>query len=140
MPSADGPCRFGQYNLLQRLVLNRLGYGDAAILSPSSRNAYQGLGFRARLNFWEAVLCGDLLYKAVCKVRPYEIQPGHTDAVAKEEVARIADLLAKRDNHREAFRQAILYHKDTGWRDISRRRVLGILKALKRLALAPVEG
>ena len=39
----------------------------------------------------------------------------------------------------EGFRQAILHHKRSGWREISRRRVLGMLKALKRLALAPAE-
>jgi len=39
----------------------------------------------------------------------------------------------------EAFREAILHHKRTKWREISRKRVLGMLKALKRLALAPAE-
>ncbi|HUT90384.1 MAG TPA: hypothetical protein VMY37_12860 [Thermoguttaceae bacterium] len=39
----------------------------------------------------------------------------------------------------EGFRQAILHHQRSGWQEISRKRVLGMLKALKRLALAPAE-
>jgi len=39
----------------------------------------------------------------------------------------------------EGFREAILHHRRTNWREISRKRVLGMLKALKRLALAPGE-
>ena len=66
-------------------MLNRLGYGDAAILAPSSRNGYQGLGMRPRINLWEAVLSADMLWKAVCKVRPYETSRGRTDAVMAED-------------------------------------------------------
>ncbi len=35
-----------------------------------------------------------------------------------------------------AFREAILRHKEEGWEEISRQRVLGVIKSLKRLALA----
>jgi len=107
MPTADGPCRFGQYNLLQRLVLNRLGYGDAAILAPSSRNGYQGLGLRPRTNLWEAVLSADMLWKAACKVRPYETDRGRTDAVVREQIERIAHAWRTNGDHRRAFREAI---------------------------------
>jgi len=95
MPTADGPCRFGQYAMLQRLVLNRLGQGEAAILSPSSRNNYMGLSNRLRFLLWQAILAGDIIFKAVCKVRPYEISKGETDGVLAEEMERIAAILRK---------------------------------------------
>ena len=44
MPTADGPCRFGQYAPYLRHVLDANGYRKVEILSPTSRNAYGGLG------------------------------------------------------------------------------------------------
>jgi len=38
-----GPCRFGQYTVLHRQILDREGFEDVAILAPASNNAYQGL-------------------------------------------------------------------------------------------------
>jgi hypothetical protein len=39
----------------------------------------------------------------------------------------------------EAFKQAILHHKLSGWREISLGDVLAVLDSLKQLALAPVD-
>ena len=36
MPSGTGPCRFGQYNVFHRTVLDDLGYEDVPIFSPNS--------------------------------------------------------------------------------------------------------
>jgi len=107
MPTADGPCRFGQYATLQRLIFNRIGLGDVAILSPSSCDSYMGLSQSLRLRLWHAILAADLLLKAVCKVRPYEREPGTTDRVAAEEIVRLAALLERREDIRAPFREAI---------------------------------
>ena len=108
MPGTNGPCRFGQYGLLQRLVLNQTGMGKAAFLSPSCHNTYQGLSQKVRRRFWQAVLCADLLWKAACKIRPYEKAPGTTDAVLSEEVSRIGALLEKGScDIRRAFSDAV---------------------------------
>ncbi len=44
MPTAEGPCRFGQYAPYLRRVLDSLGYADIRILSPTSRSGYDGDG------------------------------------------------------------------------------------------------
>ena len=44
MPTAQGPCRFGQYAPYLRQILDANGYGAVEILSPTSQNAYDGLG------------------------------------------------------------------------------------------------
>ena len=44
MPTAEGPCRFGQYAPYLRHILDANGYKHIEILAPSSKNAYQGLG------------------------------------------------------------------------------------------------
>ena len=41
MASADGPCRFGQYNHLHRNVLDKLGYEDVPILALDQDNEYR---------------------------------------------------------------------------------------------------
>jgi predicted nucleotide-binding protein (sugar kinase/HSP70/actin superfamily) len=48
MPTAEGPCRFGQYAPYLRQILNASGHTEVEILSPTSRNAYDGLGMLAK--------------------------------------------------------------------------------------------
>src|ERR1700758_1757603 len=48
MPTAEGPCRFGQYAPYLRLLLDANGFGEVEILAPTSGNAYHGLGDLAR--------------------------------------------------------------------------------------------
>ena len=44
MPTAEGPCRFGQYAPFLRKILREAGYGDVQVLSPTSQNGYADLG------------------------------------------------------------------------------------------------
>src|ERR1043166_8500416 len=40
MPTADGPCRFGQYATYLRHILTTAGHPEVEVISPSSKNAY----------------------------------------------------------------------------------------------------
>ncbi|MBI5499406.1 MAG: hypothetical protein HY907_04130 [Deltaproteobacteria bacterium] len=82
MPTAEGPCRFGQYATLHKLILQDLGWGDIEIVSPSSYNAYQGIPEAVRRDMWSGIVASDVLFKAVCKARPYEREPGAVDRAA----------------------------------------------------------
>jgi predicted nucleotide-binding protein (sugar kinase/HSP70/actin superfamily) len=86
LPHACGPCRFGCYELLQRLVLEREGFGDVAFLTPSNDNAYQGLGESLRRASWLGILSADVLFKVACRFRPYERVPGTVDGLMDEVV------------------------------------------------------
>ena len=45
MPSGDGPCRFGQYNRLQRLFLDEMGFPEVPIIAPDqTETLYQDVG------------------------------------------------------------------------------------------------
>ena len=48
LPTANGPCRFGQYVALLRRILDDQGYEDVAILSLTSADGYAGIGDQAR--------------------------------------------------------------------------------------------
>ena len=83
MPSASGPCRFGQYAPYLRQVLNELGYDDALIISPTSTNGYDGVGEHASElmhTVWMGIVVADVASRFLLKTRPYEVNQGDTDA------------------------------------------------------------
>lgn len=60
MPSAPGPCRFGQYNVFTKRTINRLNLENIAVFSPSSENSYGGVGKKTVLTAMRAITIGDL--------------------------------------------------------------------------------
>jgi predicted CoA-substrate-specific enzyme activase len=93
MPAASGPCRFGQYNRLHRLILDELGLQQVPILVFDQTGGYHndlanmGQGFR--INAWRAFSILDAMQKMVLERRPYEVNKGETDAVYKEWLDRL---------------------------------------------------
>jgi predicted nucleotide-binding protein (sugar kinase/HSP70/actin superfamily) len=87
MPTAQGPCRFGQYAPHLRQILDANGYSDVEILSPTSQNAYDGLGSLAGAfvrTGWRALLAADLLQKLLLMHRPYEAARGDAELVYED--------------------------------------------------------
>jgi predicted nucleotide-binding protein (sugar kinase/HSP70/actin superfamily) len=87
MPTADGPCRFGQYAPYLEHILRAGGYTETKVLSPTSNNGYEGLGGLAGpflRTGWRALLSADILQKLLLQYRPYELHEGDTDAVYQE--------------------------------------------------------
>jgi len=85
MPSGNGPCRFGQYHRLHRLILDDLGYPDVPIYSPTQdEHLYRDLGMLGK-HFtrlaWQGMVAMDLLDKKLRETRPYEAGPGETERV-----------------------------------------------------------
>ena len=98
MPTAHGPCRFGQYAPYLKHVLTEMGYGDVAVVSPSSENGYDGLGAHAgelMRAAWMGLVCGDLVLRFLLKTRPYETTPGDADAAYSESLADFESVAAK---------------------------------------------
>ncbi|NOY08103.1 MAG: CoA activase [Spirochaetes bacterium] len=93
MPDHAGPCRFGQYNKMQRIVFDRLGFKDAEIVAPSNKDSYAGLsggnGNRFRLAALKGIVAIDLLRKLVQERRPYEAVKGSADKLYRESLDRI---------------------------------------------------
>ncbi|HUT67997.1 MAG TPA: hypothetical protein VMW86_05560, partial [Dehalococcoidales bacterium] len=88
MPAASGPCRFGQYNRLHRLILDELGLQQVPVLVFDQTGGYHkdmaSLGRGFRLHAWRAITVLDSMQKMVLERRPYEVNRGDTDAVYKE--------------------------------------------------------
>jgi predicted nucleotide-binding protein (sugar kinase/HSP70/actin superfamily) len=84
MPTAEGPCRFGQYAFSLKKVLREAGCGDVGIISPTDRNGYADLGDIASAftrMAWRAIVATDTLHKALLRTRSHETIPGTTDRV-----------------------------------------------------------
>ncbi len=63
MPGAGGPCRFGQYNVFSRRLIERHRIPDAAVLTLNAANGYMGLGDRFTLPAWRAIVISDVMYE-----------------------------------------------------------------------------
>jgi predicted nucleotide-binding protein (sugar kinase/HSP70/actin superfamily) len=87
MPTADGPCRFGQYAPYLRRILEHNGYPHTDVISPSSHDGYADFGDMARQfvrTGWRALMVADILQKVLLQYRPYEIDKGGAEATYEE--------------------------------------------------------
>ncbi|MEW6054438.1 MAG: acyl-CoA dehydratase activase [Nitrospirota bacterium] len=102
MPSGTGPCRFGQYNVFHRFVLDSLGYPDVPIFSPNQDTTfYKDLGIVGKdftMHAWKGIISFELLQKCLHETRPYEQEQGAADALYERYFRKVYQLL-KSDNN-----------------------------------------
>ncbi|MEW5774904.1 MAG: acyl-CoA dehydratase activase [Thermodesulfobacteriota bacterium] len=108
MPSGTGPCRFGQYNLAQRLVLDAAGYPDVPIFAPvQSERLYSDLGMVSRefpRRSWVGVVAFDLLTKCLHERRPRAKDPAAAESAYARAVERLRAALLEKDAEAGAAR------------------------------------
>jgi len=96
MPKTCGPCRFGVYNLLSRMVLERLGFEDGiAIWSPDDSNYFEGLPRGLSALICAGAAAADLLYNMSCEVRPDEPSPGFAAGLYDKWSGRMIERIEK---------------------------------------------
>jgi predicted nucleotide-binding protein (sugar kinase/HSP70/actin superfamily) len=97
MGGSGGPCRFGQYNSLQRLVLDEIGFEDVPIYAPNQASSFfNDLGMMGRKFLrigWQSIVAIDMLIKALHETRPYETEPGETLRVYREYLDKVCDAI-----------------------------------------------
>jgi len=108
MPGGSGPCRFGQYNCLHRLVLNEVGAGQVPVVSPSQdKSFYEDFKqFRqdpTRLA-WNGIAAIDVLFKALLALRPFEISPGEVEQTYNHYLQAICRAIGNNANENELVR------------------------------------
>jgi len=82
MPSTNGPCRFGVYNLLNNIVLERLGWSDRVrIWSPKDSGYFDNMPAGTEMLIFAGIAASDLLLQAKLDVRPVERVPGQAEAI-----------------------------------------------------------
>ena len=110
MPSANGPCRFGQYHRFHRMVLDDLGYPQMPVYSPEqSENMYREIGMVGG-DFdrvaWNGIVAIDLLDKKLRQCRPYERVPGESDKVYQHYLQKTYESVRDRQDVPAVLRQA----------------------------------
>jgi predicted nucleotide-binding protein (sugar kinase/HSP70/actin superfamily) len=98
MPTADGPCRFGQYSPYLRKVLRDIGLEEVMVFSPSSRDGYKGMGDQVnelQRNALRGLIAADALRKMLHKTRPYETSRGDTEAVHERSIRGVERVLER---------------------------------------------
>jgi len=107
MPSASGPCRFGQYNKLHRLILDELNLQEVPILLFDQTKDYHqhmaALGQGFKLRAWRGSTILDSMHKMLLERRPYEVNKGETDAVYQEWLELLTELVERDNDSFEPF-------------------------------------
>ncbi|NBB95644.1 MAG: hypothetical protein GVY16_07870 [Planctomycetes bacterium] len=99
MPTAEGPCRFGQYAPYLREVLRDMGYDNVPVVSPTSKNSYDGFGDHGPTmmrNLWRGLVCSDVITKLLLKTRPYETNKGDADEAFQRSLSLVEAVLDDR--------------------------------------------
>ena len=106
MPSSQGPVPLRPVHGPAPADPRARGLGDeVAILAPASNNAYQGLDSPMRRTLFKAIACADILLKAQCKVRPYEVNARRDRSRGRRErPRRVGKALEKDGDIRAALR------------------------------------
>jgi predicted CoA-substrate-specific enzyme activase len=94
MPDACGPCRFGVYNLMHKIALERTGWKERIrVVTPSTDNYFDGLssGFQPRLIV--GVVAADLLMRARRDVAPVERTAGAAQAIYDRHYRSLVQLM-----------------------------------------------
>ena len=143
MPTAHGPCRFGVYNVLHRIVLERTGWKDRVrIVSPSDDDYFAGLPPDFQLRVWTGMVAADVLLAGLHDVRPDERSPGAAWQVFREYRAELHRVLEMRSSGTGGLLHALAEAVDGcfGVRDVVRRAARGFASALGVRSERPVIG
>ena len=111
MPTADGPCRFGQYAPYIKKVLRDIGFEDVMVFSPSSRDGYAGIGEQKnelQRNALRGLIASDALRKMLHRTRPHEINNGETDRAFQQAIAAVEKVLERQGVPTETRMQELL--------------------------------
>ena len=103
MPTAMGPCRFGQYNKFHRMVLDDLGFEQVPmVMLDQTASGYESdlnnLGAKFKELAWKGFIALDILQKVLRQTRPYEADKGVCDALYEKFFQKIRQATEKGDD------------------------------------------
>jgi predicted CoA-substrate-specific enzyme activase len=130
MPKANGPCRFGQYHNLHRIILDDLGYPDIPIVSPDSEDSYssiQNLDGNFRKLAWRGMVTTDLLLKLARQTRPYEKNKGETNRIYDVCLKQLSKTIAEKGDIQELILWAKELFAKIEKNEAERKPIIGVV-------------
>ena len=107
MPAASGPCRFGMYSCLHRLILRYAGAEDVPVIAPNQDSGFyrqftKSIDNSVAGNFmkdaWIAVIGIDLLHKLILRLRPVAFDAHQAQQVYKQALKRWTQAVENHSN------------------------------------------
>ena len=96
LPGANGPCRFGMYNILQNIIFERIGLSDKVrIISPSDEDYFAEVPVDFQLRALACFIATDMLQAALHDVRPAEKIPGETQKIYDRYIAELKEMMVR---------------------------------------------
>ena len=94
MAQGSGPCRFGQYYKLHRIILDNLGLNEIPIYAPNQGpslfdDLIGPMGLKFLFLAWDGICAVDALETKVRKIRPYETTKGNADKIYRNSLETI---------------------------------------------------
>jgi predicted CoA-substrate-specific enzyme activase len=110
MAQGSGPCRFGQYYRLHRIILDELGFEDIPIYAPNQGPSLFDdlgtMGITFLTSVWDGVCAVDALEARARKIRPYEAHPGRTEEIYNRYLDELCMLIERGKNIIPLIREA----------------------------------
>lgn len=105
-PGTSFPCLLQQYGPALRLLMNEMGISEFKLCSPTGRELLEFFGLERIELFYTGLLCIELLVKAACETKPYEVERGLTDRIHRENMRLMQKGVAE-GNPLQAFAVAV---------------------------------
>ncbi|MEN2998572.1 MAG: acyl-CoA dehydratase activase [Brevinematia bacterium] len=111
MPTSSGPCRFGQYALLQKIILEKEGF-KIPVVSPTCYNGYAGLPYKVRKFLAKALVVYDWLLKCRNRIAPYERVKGEAKRTYTESISYLEKAIEGGEDIFVAFEKCVKRFKE----------------------------
>jgi predicted nucleotide-binding protein (sugar kinase/HSP70/actin superfamily) len=96
------------YFMLQRRILDELGLPQVEMVTLGNRDDDGGLGMCFQMVAWDGLVAHDLLEKMLHRTRPYEVNPGQSDAIFQKHLKRVCDAMKPHRDLLESTRGKII--------------------------------
>ena len=108
MPRTNGPCRFGLYHMVQKIVIEQIGAGDRCrIVSPNDTDYFEGISPGLTALVLSGTVAHDLLHEALLLVRPAERVAGAANRIHTRRTRELYQLLATQERIIDSRAKAI---------------------------------
>ena len=88
-PGGINPCLVPQYRDSLIYAARRIVGRDVEVITPLMDDMEATFGRRALFDMWKGMVAVDLLLRAACEIRPYELEPGLTDRIHEEQLEAV---------------------------------------------------
>jgi len=96
MPTAAGPCRYGQYSVFMEDLIEKRKLEDVALLSSSAENSYEDMSRKnLREQLWTAVVLSDIFEEIYSALMTNAVDIDEARAIFENEWVRVLTLLGR---------------------------------------------